>query len=520
MLEYCKSILQRASMRNLITTAVFVLTLITFSACSSARFNSIADIRNYSQNPLDYVNQEESNISGERLTKGVLQTDFDTHYFAAWKLKQPPFEVQKAKWPWLSYTAENSFQENHQPLEESWFKLMALESNFEKFGKLSKPGIVIQVSSIRNFPSKKPLFKNFELAGEGYPFDYNQNSITTSNEPILISHYSKTKEWAYIVTSYTSGWVPSHNIALVSPDIINRWAKSRQATLLEDDLPLYDLNKEFITNSRIGMMLPIMKVENDMYQAILATSKTGGYVTFTIVRIPKNASIAESLPINSQSIAIMAKSFIGKPYGWGGLYDNRDCSSTMRDIFKPFGVWLPRNSEAQAKVGRVMSVDHLKVKEKERAIIENAIPFQTLLYKPGHIMLYLGHQNGKVMIMHNMWGVTTKAAGLEKRSIVGRTIISTLRPGKELNGYVKSASIIEGITSINNFTMKPTEQPIILEAKKAVKKERTRRSRRGSRKPVEEDVVVEEGVTPAPTEGTTQEPQTNTPPVVAAPATN
>lgn len=461
-------------MLRLFTFIVLVATL--FSGCATKRFTNIADIRNYSQNPMDYVDEKEHNVSGTFLTKETLENDFDTRYFSPWSLKQLPIDLQQAKWPWRSYTSENSFQENRQPIKEGWFKLMALEADFEKFGKIGKPGIMIRVTNVRNFPSVRPIFKDFEKAGEGYPFDYNLNSIATPNEPVFISHYSKTKEWVYVITSYTNGWVPAHNVALIAPDIIRKWPQSRQAVLLEDDLPIYDLNKEFVINSRIGMMLPIMSVENDSYQAILATSKTGGYVTFTIVRIPKSASISEPLSINSQSVAIMAKSFMGKPYGWGGLYENRDCSSTMRDMFKPFSVWLPRNSKAQGQVGRVMDVSSLTEKDKEKAIIENGVPFQTLLYKPGHIMLYLGQEDGKVMVLHDMWGVTTKAKSLEKRNVVGRTIISTLKPGKELNGYVKKSSLVAGITSMNIITMKPSANPIVLKPKK---KKRTTLKRRG-----------------------------------------
>ncbi len=457
--------IKTSSLFSLALTAALLMT-----GCSQKRFTDVADVRNFSQNPLDYIQQEEKKVPGEFLTEQEIRDDFDQRYFIPWSLKEPPYKVEQIKWPWSSYTPQNSFKENKRPIDDGWFKLMLLEANFDEYGKVSKPGIVIRTSSIRNFPSYKPVFKDFADAGEGYPFDYNQNSVTTSNEPVLISHYSKTKEWVYVITNYTSGWLPTHDVAQIAPDIIQKWSQARQATLLEDDMPLYDLDQNFVTNSRIGMMLPIMKVEHDSYQAILATSKSDDFVTFSIVRIPKSASVSEPIPLNTQAIAIMANAFMGKAYGWGGVYENRDCSSTLRDMFKPFHLWLPRNSKEQAQVGRIYDLGNLKNKQKERVIIENAVPFQTLLYKPGHVMLYIGEVKGKAMVLHNIWGITTKSKSKAVRNVIGRTIISTLQVGKEVKNFVRNSALINKITSMNVITMRPTEQPIVIKPKKVKRK--------------------------------------------------
>lgn len=459
-------------------SALLLSGLFLFSGCSKKAFVDVADVTRYSQNPINYLSDDTIKVPGEFLTNKAILDDFDGRYFVPWKLRKPPYPLDQVRWPWDSYTPENSFKENQRPIAAAWFKLMLLEANFDQYGRVSKPGIVIRTSSIRNFPTNKPVFKNSEIAGEGYPFDYAQNSITTSNEPVFISHYSTTKEWVYVITSYSSGWMSTHDVALIGSDIIDKWAQARQAIILKDDVPFYDLNHQFVSNSRLGMMLPIMKVENDSYQGIIATSKTDGFVTFSIVRVPKDISISEPIPIKSQSIATMAKTLMNKPYGWGGLYNNRDCSSTLRDMFKPFSLWLPRNSKAQAEVGRVIDLSLLRPKQKEREIIANGVPFQTLIYKPGHIMLYIGAIDGQVMVLHNMWGVTTVNKRKEERNIVGRTIISTLHVGKELKGYRKRATMLHKITSMNILTMKPTEETIVIQPKREVKRKSSRQRRK------------------------------------------
>ena len=453
--------------------------LLLSTGCSNKNFVDIADVKEYSQNPVDYIQGEDPKVPGVRLSSETIHNAFDARYFMPWNLKRPPYDVQKVKWPWRSYTPDITFAENTRPIDPSWYKIMLLEADFDSYGKISKPGIMISTTHIKNFPSIKPVFKSFKKAGEGYPFDYNMNSVALANEPVMISHYSKTKEWVYIITSYTSGWVPTSSVALISRDIIGKWAQARQAVLLEDDLPLYDLEGRFIINSRIGMMLPIMKVEDSSYQGILATSQTGGVVTFSIVRIPKSASNSQAMDINTQGIAIMAKAFINKPYGWGGIYYNRDCSSTIQDLFKPFYMWLPRNSMEQSKIGRRIDLSLLKERQKEQEIIANGLPFQTLLYKKGHIMLYIGKaKDGHAMILHNMWAVTTKQKNIEIKNVVGRTVITTLKPGDELKGYDKKHSLLSDITSMNILTMEPTENPVVIQPKKKARKKSRRELKR------------------------------------------
>jgi len=136
-------------------------------------------------------------------------------------------------------------------------------------------------------------------------------------------------------------------------------------------------------------------------------------------------------------------------YGWGGMYGQRDCSSTMRDFFAPFGVWLPRNSSKQAQVGKVISFEGMSDKEKLATIKKEGIAFRTLLYRHGHIVLYVGVYNGKVIVFQNMWGVTTRKDGKAGRFVVGRPVFSTLEIGKYLEFYDEKSSLLSHLTSMN-----------------------------------------------------------------------
>ena len=66
-------------------------------------------------------------------------------------------------------------------------------------------------------------------------------------------------------------------------------------------------------------------------------------------------------------------------------------------------------------------------------ILDKGVPFLTVIWMPGHIMLYVGTHQGKPLVFHNTWGLRTQSAsGGESRLIIGKAVITTLEPGQEL----------------------------------------------------------------------------------------
>jgi len=152
------------------------------------------------------------------------------------------------------------------------------------------------------------------------------------------------------------------------------------------------------------------------------------------------------------NIAMILNEVSKVKYGWGGMYGDRDCSSIIRDFFAPFGLWLPRNSYEQSKVGKIISFEGMSDAEKLVLIKEKAVPFETLLYKKGHILLYVGIKNSEPIVFHATWGVKTKKDGKEGRFIIGKPIFSTLELGSNLKDYDKEASILTQLKSMNILT--------------------------------------------------------------------
>ena len=146
--------------------------------------------------------------------------------------------------------------------------------------------------------------------------------------------------------------------------------------------------------------------------------------------------------LTPRAVARIGDRMMGQTYGWGGLYGGRDCSAMMRDLFVAFGLWLPRNSSAQAGEGMRYDFAPLSPEGREKALLRQGRPFRTLVHFPGHIALYVGEWEGRPVIFHNVWGIrTTMDDGREGRLVLGRALISSLRPGEE-RGDVESGNLL------------------------------------------------------------------------------
>ncbi len=145
---------------------------------------------------------------------------------------------------------------------------------------------------------------------------------------------------------------------------------------------------------------------------------------------------------------MITKQFYNEPYGWGGLLETRDCSSMTKDYLSVFGIFVRRNSGKQAKDGKYINLEGYKKAQKKKRILSKAKPFRSLLFVPGHIVLYLGEYKNEPVIMHTYWGIRLKNGS---KYILARTVITTTEPGKELKNIKEQSKLIHTLKGIISF---------------------------------------------------------------------
>lgn len=341
--------------------------------------------------------------------------------------------------------------------------------------------VTVRGTNLRAAPTDEPRFEHVHGAGKGWPFDLFQQSALPVGLPLSVLHQSVDGAWLYVESSGLWGWVHAEDTAWAGAEFQAIWQNTPLAAVLRDGVGLRfrQLGMSgasggkavhgiapgaFLGAAGIGTVLPspragevLMPLRGLDGHAYVVTasydaplSEAAGYglddafsaaasgaspapsAASSFSSSVSSAVAAMPLDFTPKNVARVGDRMMGQPYGWGGLNGGRDCSAMMRDLFAPFGIWLPRNSARQAESGERVSLDTLSPEAKEQRLREKARPFRTLVWMPGHIGLYVGQWQGRAAFFHNMWGVRTRLDdGREGRAIVGRAVVTSLRPGAE-----------------------------------------------------------------------------------------
>lgn len=430
---------------------LFVFLTLLLGGCASkdalhvVKYRSdIYDLQNVAQDVEIYTPAVVTNSS-------IDQKEFVKQYFSIWNMETIPYHVDTIKWPFKYYKYPKVYGENLQLLEQGFFDKMYENSNFTDYSTINKKAITLHYANIRAFPTDRPVLLDPRKAGEGFPFDYMQISSIEANKPLFVSHCSKDKEWMYVYSSFTSGWIKSDEVVFLEDRYTDFIEQTKHVFITKEGTPIYDRDGNFLFSSRIGMVLPYISEDEESYTVLTVGRYRGNEALYIESTISKKIANEGILEFNSENVVQIIKEVSKTDYAWGGLYGQRDCSSTIRDYFTPFGIWLPRNSSKQSIVGDVISLEGLDDGQKIALIKEKAKPFKTLLYKKGHIMLYVGVVKNNIILFQNVWGIKTKSWGKEGRIIIGKPIFSTLYLGDHQRDFDEGTSIITNLKSMNTL---------------------------------------------------------------------
>lgn len=373
------------------------------------------------------------------------QEKYEKNYFKVWDYNKTQTTLKEAMWAHNTYKVGNTYGENLQLLKQSFYDAKLQNANFKQFATLNRQAISLKYLNLRAMPTSEPILLDPTKAGEGFPFDYLQNSTIEANKPLFLSHYSKDGKWAFVESSFAYGWVKARSIAIIEKKYTDEWQKAQQMFVVKEGVSVYSEDNHFLFKTRIGMMFALVDEDDESYRVLAISKYKDSKPLYVKARIDKDVLSRGNLAFSSKNITKILKEVATKNYGWGGIYGQRDCSSTLRDFYAPFGLWLPRNSYQQSSMGQVISLESLTPEQKINTIKDKAVPFRTLLYKRGHIVLYVGTYDDKVIIFQNVWGVKTLHDGVEGRFIIGRPVFSTLEIGKKLRDFDPNSSLLKNL---------------------------------------------------------------------------
>ncbi len=419
-------------LKALLATALAGLLLLTAGCLGDRAEMEIPDLQRMPQDLrvyLDPATAAQPLIAGER--QAARAAEFLRQFFAAWQSEGPLASTHQPFWA-VDWITENVvYGENLRPAGEAKLRSLIEQADRATYPSDSRRAITVRRADLRALPTSGPLFNDPQQAGQGFPFDHLQHAALAPNTPLLVTHLSKDRTWAFVETPLVYGWLPLPALAWVDETFARSFVSEHYVTLTHDKVPLFDSNGTFRFRAGIGTLLPLMGSGPEGYRVRLAAAGLDRRALLTEGLLPTDRGEVFPLPLTTGQLAGLANRMIGQPYAWGDSFSGRDCSGTLRDLFAPFGLWLPRNSAQQARIGRVIALSDLPPVQREQRLLAEGIPFLTLVRLPGHIMLYIGEHEGRAALLHTLWGLRTDNLwGREGRWIVGRTVVTTLDPGR------------------------------------------------------------------------------------------
>lgn len=435
-----------------------VFVLVTFCmlllACAAREPGMVRDLKMLPQDAAEFVTDEQTLLISEDGQMEMYQ-DFLMKFYSPWHRNNPKFDAEQVFWGLNRFKSRTIYGENNLPLPDGWLAEMKRTSDIDNYPSMHLRAITTSNASMRVLPTHRPLFYNPSQPGEGFPFDYLQNSLVPAGTPVLITHMSQDNQWVLAETDYAAGWMRWTEIATVDQDFMQIYENGSLAGFTVDETSVLTDKGLFLFEGRVGMSLPL-KSETGLsafYDVFAPVRDKNGDAHLVTVRIAKDKMSVMPFQPTQNKMASLLNAMMGQKYGWGGLYENRDCSALLKDFFSGFGIFLPRNSRQQAQAGYFIPMQGISAQAKMDLISEHGRPWLTILYMPGHVMLYIGHDAvlDEPVIYHSMWGLRTwrPFSANHGRWIIGRTVITSLQPGKEMRDIARPEGLLlERITGM------------------------------------------------------------------------
>ncbi|MEG2172516.1 MAG: SH3 domain-containing protein, partial [Desulfovibrionaceae bacterium] len=373
----------------------------------------------------------------------VQDTRFNKIFFGPWGMGKASIKARDMR---NTFGKPRGYKADSSPWTTADWTALQINAQIKKYPSLALEGITLTHASLRELPTNQPRYSKPAQNAVENPFDNFQYSALPLGTPLFITHISQDQQWYFVETPMAGGWLPVENVGTVDSSFEQRYQNGRYAALIKDDVSIISDRGLPLGRVHVGAIFPVLRASDTELTVMVPVRGPGNTASISVARLTDAEAVIKPLPLLPKLIAVIGNQMLGQPYGWGGMNGERDCSSTTRDLFAPFGLWLPRNSASQAKAWRYHSLEGLSPESKEQAIGSDAIPFASLLWMRGHVGLYVGKYKNTPAMFHNIWGVRVDDNGQnDGRHVIGRCVITSLQPGKELPNAQDDATLLQRI---------------------------------------------------------------------------
>jgi len=358
------------------------------------------------------------------------------------------------------YPDEQMFGAEGRRLERADFDALmhnvALES--VPANQRTRYGLVVKRADLRTFPSAMRAYNS----ADDRDIDRFQESALFPGIPVVIAHESRDGNWWFVVCPVYAAWVEKRFIAEGAPDQVFAYTKKAPYLVVTGATAktVYTPTRPGVSELQLdmGVRVPLLagwpasEPVNGQHPYTahvieLPERAADGTLRFAPALLPRTADTSDDyLPLSRANLLRQGFKFLGERYGWGHSYNARDCSGFVSDVYRSFGVQLPRNTRDQAVTPAINRISFTAADDHERRLaVLRDLEVGDLIYIPGHVMMVIGHEDGMPYVIHDTTGISYRdARGEVTRVVLNGVSVTPLTPLL----FARKDSFVDHITSI------------------------------------------------------------------------
>ena len=277
-------------------------------------------------------------------------------------------------------------------------------------------------------------------------YDNLQGTALDPAEPLIVLHTSADGAFAFCQSRHYTGWVSLGSMAITDRKHWQRYVNPKDFLVVTANKKVVAVGGAWKVLFQMGSVIPLAndKLQADNTWLAYVPVEVNGVLTEAKVKITNDDTVHKGfLPCTKNNFIRQSLKFLGDVYGWGGMEDSVDCSSYVEDVYRSMGLEIPRDADQQ-ELAMPQSLSFAGLSTSQRWAKMQDVPVGALIFKPGHVMMYLGNDdNGNPLVIHSASSYFTFANGERQKHYIRKVLVSDLH---YQNG--KAVETIDGITSV------------------------------------------------------------------------
>ncbi len=318
-------------------------------------------------------------------------------------------------------------------------------------------GLVVKRADLRTFPTTMRAYKS----RADRDIDRFQESALFPGAPVVIAHESHDGKWWFVVSPLYAAWVEKQFIAEGAAEEVFAYTRKSPYLVVTGATAktVYTPARPEVSELQLdmGVRVPLLadwpqaRPVNGQHPYTahvieLPERAADGSLRFTPALLPRTADTStDYLPLSRANLLRQGFKFLGERYGWGHSYNARDCSGFVSDVYRSFGVQLPRNTRDQSVTPAINRIAFTSADDVQRRLeVLRRLEVGDLIYIPGHVMMVIGHENGMPYVIHDTTGISYRdGTGEVARVVLNGVSVTPLTPL-----LISRQPLVEHITSI------------------------------------------------------------------------